>query len=153
VSPPDKRKPRPEDGADADSKAYQPRKGYPRATTGSSDVDEVLRIARDYRRAARLVADDSTLSLRSKCLALIDLNRRARQELPAGFGEAAVWGGARHLFEADLGVPRSVIEANRRLLRRGHHDCPTCHRPLPDHDDLDRWEELGRRSMIARGAA
>ncbi len=123
---------------------------YPASPT---EVDELLGIAHDYRRAARLIADDESLTIRSKCLGLLELNRRARRDVLPEFAAAADWGGCRFLFDEDRGVPQNVIEANRRLLRRGQTDCPTCRRPLPTHARLDDWEHLGRRSMIRRGAA
>jgi hypothetical protein len=76
-------------------------------------------------------------------MALIDLAFRARRSDLAGFLEPAIWKGCRHLFEEDIRVPHDVIGACRRLLRQGHTDCPSCKRPLPDHQTLDFWRELG----------
>jgi hypothetical protein len=89
------------------------------------------------------VADDRALSIRQKCEALLDMAFRARKSENAVFLETAIWRGCRHLFEGDREVPRDVIEANRRLIRRGHARCPECRRPLPSTADLDRWRELG----------
>lgn len=119
---------------------------------GDDTVDELLAVARSYREAARAIADDSSLSVAARCYALRELNRRARQEIMPAFAEAAVWGGSRHLFEGDRQVPRDVIEANHRLIRRGHSNCPECRRPLPSVDDLHRWRRLGHEMHHRRSA-
>jgi hypothetical protein len=128
-----------------------PRKGRPDTTTNATSsitrdadsVDEVLAEIRRWERAARLVADDRALSIRARCKALLDMAFRARRSENAAFLETAIWRGCRHLFEGDRQVPRDVIEANRRLIRRGHDRCPECRRPLSSTADLDRWRELG----------
>jgi hypothetical protein len=112
-------------------------------TQAADSVDEVLARVRRYEAAARGVADDETLPVKARCRALLELSHRGRhEELPA-FVEAGSWRGCRGFREGDKRVPRDVIEANRRLLRRGHVDCPTCRRPLPSSADLDRWRALG----------
>jgi hypothetical protein len=108
-----------------------------------STVDEILARVRQYESAARSIVDDETLSIRARCKALLELSQRGRhEELPA-FIEAGIWRGCRHFFEADVEVPRDLIEANRRLIRQGHWACPECRRPLPSVADLDRWRALG----------
>jgi hypothetical protein len=115
-----------------------------RSITRSADsIDEALAEIRRWERAARLVADDRALSTTQKCRALLDMAFRARRRPDAGFLETAIWRGCRHLFDGDRQVPCDVIEANRRLIRRGHDRCPECRRPLPSTADLDRWRELG----------
>ncbi len=116
-------------------------------------TDELLEIVRRYRLAARLVADDPSLSMIAKCRALLELQRRARREthLPH-FAELSVWGGARHLWEKPATVPRDEIAALRRLLRKGLNRCPECRRRLPDHEELDSWELLEIRAMGSRTA-
>jgi hypothetical protein len=118
----------------------QPDRGY---TETSIDVDDVLAEIRRWESAARVIADDRALSTRQKCNALLDMAFRARRRDTAAFLETAIWRGSRHWFEGDRHVPRDVIEANRRLIRRGHSTCPECRRPLPSTADLDRWRELG----------
>lgn len=137
-----------------------PRKGRPDSNANQGDilhrdddtVDELLAVARSYREAAREIADDSSLTVAARCFALRELNRRARQEIMPAFAEAAIWGGCRHLFEGDQRVPRDLIEANRRLIRRGHDRCPECRRPLPSVADLDRWRQLGHQTHHRRSA-
>ena len=90
-----------------------------------------------------MVADDRALPIRHKCKALLEMMAKARRSENAAFLETAIWRGCRHFFEGDEQVPRDVIEANRRLIRRGHSICPECRRPLPSTADLDRWRELG----------
>jgi hypothetical protein len=108
-----------------------------------SDVDEVLARVRQYESAARVIADDETLSIKARCRALLELSQRSRhEELPA-FIEAGIWRGCRHFFEGARQVPHDVIAANYRLIRRGLRACPECRRPLPTPDDLRRWRELG----------
>lgn len=107
------------------------------------DVDAVLAEIRRWERAARMVADDEHLSVKARCKALLDLMANARRREGAVFLETAIWRGCRHFFEGDKQVPRDVIEANRRLIRRGYDHCPECMRPLPSPGDLDRWRELG----------
>jgi hypothetical protein len=116
----------------------------------STDVDDILETLRTYQVTAREIAD-SNKSLQDKCLELIELNRQARREvgLPA-FAEAAVWGAARHLFEAERNLPQGMIDALRGLRRRGLDECPTCHRHLPDHAELDRWQALEREAILRR---
>jgi hypothetical protein len=109
---------------------------------GGRDVDEVLAEIRRWETAARLVADDPALSLKKKCSALLEMMAKARRSELAAFLETAVWRGCRHLFEEDVRIPSGTIDAIRRLIRKGHSDCPTCRRPLPDHDVLDYWREL-----------
>jgi hypothetical protein len=128
-----------------------PRGGHPATGTGhhasytesATEVDRALAEIRRWERAARLVADDPSLSIRQKCKALLEMMAKARRSEIAAFLETAIWRGCRHLFEGDEQVPRDVIEANRRLIRRGHDRCPECRRPLPSTADLDRWRELG----------
>lgn len=105
-------------------------------------VEESLAQIRRWETATRLVADDPALTLRQKCKALLEMMAKARRSDLAAFLETAVWRGCRHLFEEDLRVPTDLIEATRRLLRQGHSTCPSCRRPLPDHDQLDYWREL-----------
>ena len=112
------------------------------SSTASADIDEALAQIRRWETSARLVADDPGLTIRAKCKALLEMMARARRSELAAFLETAVWRGCRHLFEEDLRVPTDLIEANRRLRRHGHVACPECRRPLPDHDELDRWREL-----------
>lgn len=109
----------------------------------------MLEILGKYQVEAREIAD-SDQSLEAKCLALIDLNRQARQEALPGFAEAATWGAARHLFEPPKGLPHSLVDALRGLRRRGLDTCPTCLRDLPNHAELDRWQALAREAIARR---
>lgn len=106
-------------------------------------VEEILARVRRYEFAARVIADDESLSIKARCRALIELSQRGRHEEVPAFIEAGIWRGCRHFFESDERVPRDVIEANHRLIRRGHDRCPECRRPLPSTADLNRWRELG----------
>jgi len=108
-----------------------------------ADVDAALAEIRRWETASRLVADDPELTVKAKSRALLEMAFKARRREDAAFLETAIWRGCRHLFEGDRYVPTDVIEANRRLLRRGHDRCPECRRPLPTTADLDRWRELG----------
>jgi hypothetical protein len=112
-------------------------------TQANDSVDQALAEIQRWERAARIVADDRALSKRQKCAALLDMAFRARRRDTAAFLEVAIWRGSRHFFEGDRQVPRDVIEANRRLIRQGKNNCPTCRRPLPTTADLDHWRELG----------
>lgn len=114
-----------------------------------SDVDEMLATLAKYQIAAREIAD-SAQTLQAKCLALLELNRQARQEALPAFAEAATWGAARHLFEPDHKVPRGLVDALRGLRRRGLTACPTCLRDLPDQAELDRWQALAREAVLRR---
>lgn len=107
----------------------------------ATEVDRILEAAARFKIAARQIVDDPELDFRGRCLRLLDLSREAPQQMPVGFADAVVWREVRHLF-APAGVPRTLIEACRALLRRGLVDCPTCKRPLPRHDELDRWLRL-----------
>lgn len=109
----------------------------------ADDVDEMLATIRRFENTARVIADDEHLTIKARCAALLDLMARARKRDGAAFLEAAIWRAVRHFFEGDKQVPRDIIEANRRLLRRGHSSCPECKRPLPSPDDLDRWRRIG----------
>jgi hypothetical protein len=115
----------------------------------STDVDEMLDILKRYQVAARQIAD-SDQPLKAKCLALLELNRQARQEALPAFAEAATWGAARHLFEENEGLPQDLVGALRGLRRRGLDACPTCLRHLPDHAELDRWQALTREAIARR---
>jgi hypothetical protein len=108
-----------------------------------ADVDAVLAEIRRWETASRLVADDPELSIRGKCRALLEMMAKARRSENPAFLETAIWRGCRHFFEGDRYVPTDVIQANRRLIRRGLNRCPECRRPLPSTADLDRWRELG----------
>jgi hypothetical protein len=114
-----------------------------RIAQDADPIDEILAEIRRWERAARMIADDRALPIRQKCKALLEMMAKARRSENAAFLETAIWRGCRHLFEGDRQVPRDVIEANRRLIRRGHSACPECRRPLPSTADLDRWRELG----------
>jgi hypothetical protein len=111
-------------------------------TRDADAADKAIAEIRRWERAARLVADDPALSLRAKCRALLEMTARARRSDIASFLEHAIWRGCGHLFEEDIRVPTDVIGAIRRLRRQGRDACPTCLRPLPDHDELDHWREL-----------
>jgi hypothetical protein len=115
-------------------------------------VDGLLETVRRFESAARVVADDEALSIKARCKALLELMANARRRDGAAFLETAIWRGCRHFFEGDQQVPRDVIEANRRLIRRGHDRCPQCRRPLPSPVDLDRWRELGHGTHHRRSA-
>ena len=121
-------------------------------TEGSDSVDQALSEIRRWERAARLVADDPAFPLKRKCFALLEMMARARRSELAAFLEVATWKGCRHLFEEDVRVPTDTIGAIRRLLRQGHDSCPTCRRPLPDHDVLDHWRRLTHDSILRRPA-
>jgi hypothetical protein len=118
---------------------------HPTPTTrhGPSDVDDILARLRQYEFAARTIAENENFTTKARCRALLELSQRGRHEELPGFIEAGIWRGCRHFFESDQRAPTNVIEANRRLLRRGFVDCPSCRRPLPSSADLDRWRELG----------
>jgi hypothetical protein len=107
-----------------------------------SDVDVALAEIRRWETAARLVADAPELTIRAKCKALLEMMAKARRSEFAAFLETALWRGSRHLFEQDVRLPHDTIGAIRHLLRAGKDACPTCRRPLPDHQELDYWREL-----------
>lgn len=129
-----------------------PRKGRPEGPAGRPDapVDSIpdddseraLAEIRRFGRAARLVADDPKLDRKQKCFALLNMMTGARRSELAAFLEPAIWNAAAHLFDQGPRDARNVIDAIRRLLRAGKDRCPTCLRPLPDHDELDWWREL-----------
>jgi hypothetical protein len=107
-----------------------------------ADVDAVLAEIRRWERAARIVADDPSLSMRQTCKALLEMMAKARRSELAAFLERATWKGCAHLFEEESPIPTDTIGAIRSLLRRGLDACPECRRPLPDHSTLDYWREL-----------
>jgi hypothetical protein len=107
-----------------------------------TEADRALAEIDRWTRAARLVADDPGLSIKAKCRALLEMMGKARRSDLAAFLERAVWKGCRHLFEEDPRPPTNAIDACRRLIRRGLDTCPTCYRPLPDHDQIDYWISL-----------
>jgi hypothetical protein len=111
-------------------------------TEAPDSVDQALAEIRRWERASRLIADDPALSLKRKCFALLEMMARARRSELAAFLEVATWKGCRHLFGEEVRLPTATIRAIRALLRRGLDTCPTCRRPLPDHDVLDFWREL-----------
>ena len=111
-------------------------------TDDPDSVDQALAEIRRWERASRLVADDPALTIKAKCKALMEMSFRSRRSDLRAFLETAIWKGCRHLFEKDGGVPTDTIGAIRRLRRAGHTDCPSCRRPLPNHDVLDYWREL-----------
>jgi hypothetical protein len=141
-----------------------PRKGCPEATTTTQsarrdsnptsghEVAQILAMVRRFESAARVLADDEGLSVRARCNGLLELMANARRRDGAAFFERAVWRGCRHLFEGDEQVPHDLIEANHRLIRRGHDRCPECLRSLPSHDDLRRWRKLGHVSLLGSSA-
>jgi hypothetical protein len=147
--PPDKRKPGLGTRADATTRPDLPPS---RIDEDTDSVDQALAEIRRWERAARLVADDPALTLKRKCFALLEMMALARRSELAAFLETAVWRGCRHLFDADVRVPTDTIGAIRALLRRGLDSCPTCRRPLPNHDELDRWRRLSHDSMTRRSA-
>jgi hypothetical protein len=118
----------------------------------TDSVDQALAEIRRWERAARLVADDPALALKRKCFALLEMMARARRSELASFLELAVWKGCAHLFEEEVRLPTDTIGAIRALLRRGLDSCPTCRRPLPDHNVLDYWRELVHDSILRRPA-
>ena len=132
-----------EERAEARPPTSRPPRQTPEAyPTGPTEVDELLTRVRQFEKAARDIADDGSLPVKARCVALLQLSKRARHQELSAFYEAALWRGCRHFIEGDQRVPQDLIEANRRLLRRGLTNCPTCRRPLPDGHDLDRWREL-----------
>jgi hypothetical protein len=136
-----------------------PRKGRPDTThhlPTSYNDDEAERALAEIRRwenSARLIADDPGMTLKAKCLALLDMMARARRSEFAAFLERAVWKGCAHLFEEEPRLPSDTIGAIRALLRRGHEACPTCLRPLPDYSTLDYWRRLTHEAMTERRSA
>lgn len=106
------------------------------------ETERALEQIRHWETSTRLVADDPTMTLRGKCLALLEMAFRARRSELAAFLERAVWNGCRHLFEEEVEIPRDLINAIRRLRHQGHERCPECRRDLPSHKELDRWREL-----------
>lgn len=118
-----------------------------------SDVDAALAEIRLWERAARFVADDPALTLKSKCSALLQVMAKARRSELAVFLELAVWKGCAHLFQEDVGVPTDTIAAIRRLLRQNLVACPSCRRPLPDHDQLDYWRRLAHGAITDKRSA
>ncbi len=123
-------------GANATTKTYRQPESYTDEAT-----ERVLAEIRRWETAARLVADDPELTVEAKCKALLEMMARTRRSENAAFLETAIWRGCRHLFEGDQRVPRDVIDANRRLLRRGHDRCPGM--PTPSAFD-DRPGPLAR---------
>ena len=121
--------------------------------TEASDVERMLATIRRFESAARTVADDDVLTVKAHCKALLDLMARARARDGAAFLERAVWKGCAHFLEGDARVPKTIIEANRRLIRQGHDRCPECLRPLPSLDDLHRWRRLGHEMHTTRRSA
>jgi hypothetical protein len=117
----------------------------------SIEVERILGRVRAFEQAARAIVDDERLTTKAVCIALLNLQRRALREEGRVFVEAAIWRACRSFFEGDQVVPREIIEANHRLLRRGHTACPECRRELPSRADLERWRELGHE-MYRRSA-
>lgn len=124
----------------------------PTVTEPDDDVEHMLAEIRRFESAARTIADDGKLTVKARCKALLDLMARARAHDGAAFLERAVWKGCAHFFDDDDRVPRDLLEANHRLIRKGHSACPECLRPLPSTDDLHRWRRLGHETHTRRSA-
>lgn len=52
--------------------------------TGPDPAGEALATVRRYESAARTIADDESLSVRARCVALLELSRRGRREEAPG---------------------------------------------------------------------
>jgi hypothetical protein len=121
-------------------------------SSAADSVDEMLATIRRFENAARVIADDKHLTIKARCAALLDLMARARKREGAAFLELAIWRGCAHLFEEEVHVPVDPIGAIRLLRRQGLESCPSCRRPLPDHDQLDYWRRLTHDSILRRPA-
>jgi hypothetical protein len=146
-------------------KTEAPTRGAEATATGDivqddPDTQPAIAEVMAYRRAARRLVRDLDLSTIQTCVGLIDLATRARREAEAPeLCQEAIWvecgtflmGGDRPLdretrLEA-LAQHDPVDLAQRRLLRDGYADCPTCLRHLPNERFLDRQRKLARRSL------
>ena len=125
----------------------------PTITEAADDVEQMLATIRRFESAARTIADDDALTVKARCKAMLALIARARARDGAAFLERAVWKGCAHFFDDDDEVPKTIIEANHRLIRQGHDRCPECLRPLPSIDDLHRWRRLGHEMHTTRRSA
>lgn len=121
-------------------------------SSSTPDVERALAEIRRWETSARLVADDPSLPFKAKCVGLLEMAFRARRTDIPQFLETAIWRGSRHLFEDERRIPTDTIAAIRRLLRKGNNVCPSCRRPLPGHDALDRWRRLGHEAITRRPA-
>ncbi len=104
-------------------------------------VDEI----REFRRVARQVIRDTSLSSSDKGTALSRLAElSARSSIPRFTGEA-LWREAELFLMTGESAPvtsaADPVEAKLRMLRaRGLERCDRCGLALPDEDTLDRWQ-------------
>lgn len=78
--------------------------------TGPDPAGEALATVRRYESAARTIADDESLSVRARCVALLELSRRGRREEAPGLIESGIWRGARAFLEGDDHVCGSTCD-------------------------------------------
>jgi hypothetical protein len=121
-----------------------------------SAVAEVV----EYRRAARRIVQDPTLSVSKQCAGLIRLAARARQEAESpDLCQGAIWAeaevfvttGERPMDRQDiadaLAASDPVDLALRGLLRGGRIRCPRCLRSLLNERELDHQARLARVAL------
>lgn len=114
-----------------------------------SDGDVVLERVRQYRVAARKIVQADWVSVRRRCLGLLELQEAARAEpdlVVRTWSERAVWQESRVFLGVDddepVPPPRSYEAAQRHLRSRGLEECPTCRSALATEDDFARWSRL-----------
>lgn len=114
--------------------------GIPGEHSLPPEVEEVLA----YRRAARSIVRDRRKARADRLVALVRLTEKARAEaaLP-DWCQRAVWEEAAGFIEGKTRPlplsPDPVEQACRALLAKRLVRCPTCQRPLPAEETLDRW--------------
>ena len=111
--------------------------------------DDVLDRVRKYRRAARRIVETDWVSVKRRCLGLLELQDAARAEPDLTirtWAERAVWEEAKPFLGVDDGEPvappMSFEAAQRQLRNHGLEQCPTCRSRLATEDDFARWSRL-----------
>jgi hypothetical protein len=113
-------------------------------TTG----EEVLAQIREYRSAARRIVEADHVSVKRRCLGLLELVDAARSEsdpIVRAWSERSIWEEAREFLGVDDGqpVPPLGYEAAQRAMRaQGYSSCPHCHSVLATDVDLARWARI-----------
>jgi hypothetical protein len=124
------------------------------------DTPPVIAEVVAYRRAPRRLVRDLARSTIQVCVSLINLAAHARREAESPeLCQAGIWAESKRFLDTGeqpldreaiveaLAWTNPVDLAQRRLLRDGYADCPTCLRHLPDERSLDHQRKLARQSL------
>jgi hypothetical protein len=116
--------------------------------SGAGTHDYVLVRVAEYRAAARQIVEADHASVIRRCLKLVELASRAREETDdtvRAWAERSIWeeSNAFLSIDDDQPIPLPSYEAAQRQLRlRGYESCPTCRARIATEDELARWSRL-----------